>query len=103
MFMFHAALSLTLIALTAGCALYISACRCEGKGTCFSKFIGMLVILISLASTVCTVFYGIKAWQTGGQCEACMMHGMQDNAMDSNNAKMMNDKAENAKGNGHKK
>lgn len=72
MFMFHVALSLSLIALTAGCALYVFTARCEGKGTCFASAIAILVILLSITSTLCTMYFGVKAWQQG--YEQCLMH-----------------------------
>lgn len=111
MFMFHVALSLCLIALTAGSALYVFSARCEGKGTCFATLIAMIVIVLSIISSLCTMYYGVKAWQQGGdQCPMCMnmMHDMkmQDKSMmggkgmsgDTSMPAMMNDK-----GTSHKK
>ena len=77
MFMFHVALALSLIALTAGSALYVFSSRCDGKGTCFANVIAILVILLSIASSICTLYCGFKAWVGAEQCPMCMMHGMQ--------------------------
>ena len=72
MFMFHIALTLSLIALTAGSALYVFSARCEGKGTCFAKLIAIIVILLSIASSVCTIYCGImRSQQAGDQNSMC--------------------------------
>ncbi|MHB1222403.1 MAG: hypothetical protein ACYC0J_10445 [Gammaproteobacteria bacterium] len=82
MFMFHVALSLCLIALTAGSALYVFSARCEGRGTCFANLVAIVVIVLSIITSLCTMYYGVKAWQQGSeQCPMCMsmmqdMHGM---------------------------
>ena len=88
MFMFHVALSLGLIALTAGSALYVFSGECKGKGTCFAQAVAILVILISLISSACTIYCGIKFCQEGNAM-MCMGHGMkmQDNAMPGSKVK----------------
>lgn len=69
MFLFHAALALNLLALTAGCALYMfSSSRCDTKGACFAKMIAILVILFSILSSICTLNAGLQAWQQGRTC-----------------------------------
>lgn len=69
MFLFHIALALNLLALTAGCALYMfSSSRCDCKGSCFAKVIAILVILFSILSSVCTLNAGLQAWQQGRSC-----------------------------------
>ena len=92
MFMFHVALSLCLIALTAGSALYVFSARCEGKGTCFANLIAIIVIVLSIISSLCTMYYGVRAWQQGDQCPMCrnMMHDMHD--MKMQNKSMMGGK-----------
>lgn len=65
MFPFHIAYALNLIALTAGTALYAWVACKEGKGTCFAKAIGIIVIILSILSLICTVFYGVKYWKAG--------------------------------------
>lgn len=113
MFMFHVALSLSLIALTAGSALYAFSGRCEGKGTCLASLIAIIVIVLSIISSLCTMYYGVRAWQQGGdQCPMCMnmMHDMHDMKMqdksmmggkgmpgDTSMPAMMNDKGTNHK------
>lgn len=66
MFPFHAAFSLGMISLAAGTALYAwSSSRPEGTGMGFSKLIGILVIVFSITSTLCTVYYGVRYWSEG--------------------------------------
>jgi len=77
MFMFHAAFSLSLIALTAGVALYVSSVRAEGPGTGFAKLIGLLVVVLALASTICTGYCGLKLARTGYFSDVMKMHEMQ--------------------------
>ncbi|OGT53183.1 MAG: hypothetical protein A3E84_00940 [Gammaproteobacteria bacterium RIFCSPHIGHO2_12_FULL_42_13] len=79
MLMFHTALSLSLISLTAGLALYLYANRCDGKGTCFAKTLAALVILISIISSACTIYCGVRCWQ--GDHDRCQMCMMQDKEM----------------------
>jgi hypothetical protein len=79
MFLFHIALALCLMGLVSGCALYVYACNCGNKGTCFAKLMAVIVILLSIASTLCTMYYGKKLWEqdSNGQCTMCTMHDMQ--------------------------
>lgn len=65
MFQFHEAFSAGMIALAAGTALYIWSGRNEGFGTGLAKLIGVLVIIFSITSTLCTVYYGVKYWWEG--------------------------------------
>lgn len=65
MFLFHAAFSLGMIALTVGTALYIWSSRNEGKGTGLAKIIGLLVIILSIISSICASYYAIK-YQSAG-------------------------------------
>lgn len=62
MFIFHIAFSLSLIALTLGMALHAWAGR-NGMG--FAQFIGFLVVVFALISTVCTGYYGYLAFKQG--------------------------------------
>lgn len=79
MFLFHAAFSLGLIALALGTFLYAWASREKGCGTCFAKFIGIVVILVSLGNMVCTAYYGIKYWREGYFENPMQMHKMMQN------------------------
>lgn len=84
MFMFHIAFSLGLIALTAGTTLYIWSSRNSGIGSGFAKLIGILVIIFSISSTLCTAYYGVKYWSQGYFESPMAMHGMmqmQDKSM----------------------
>src|SRR5690348_15472340 len=72
MFLFHIALSLCLITLIAGTTLYVYSANCKNKGACFAQLIAVIVIIIAIISSLCTIFYGYKAWQLGE--EACPMH-----------------------------
>ncbi|MDX1901306.1 MAG: hypothetical protein SFW66_04760 [Gammaproteobacteria bacterium] len=66
MFVFHIAFSLTLIALLGGCFLYMkAAAHHKEAGAGFAKLIAVLVILVSLVSSVCISYCGIKLWQSG--------------------------------------
>ncbi|CAM3017721.1 MULTISPECIES: hypothetical protein [Legionella] len=63
MFQFHIAFSLGLIALSAGTVLFSWSKQQDSSG--FAKTIGVLIIIFSITSTLCTVYYGIKYWQQG--------------------------------------
>ncbi len=81
MFLFHIALALNLLALTAGCALYMfSSSRCDCKGACFAKMVAILVILFSIVSTVCTINAGLQAWQGRTCTEAAATTDPQNSA-----------------------
>lgn len=79
MFLFHAAYSLGMIALTAGTALYVWSARNSGAGVGLAKLIGILVIIFSIGSTLCTSYYGIKYWSQGYFQSPMEMHGMMNN------------------------
>lgn len=72
MFMFHAAFALNLLALCAGCALFMfAASRCDCKGACFAKLVAVVVIVLAILSTACTFNSGMKAWNDmRDQCKA---------------------------------
>ena len=78
MFMFHAALALGLIALTAGTALLAWSKRADTAGSGFAKIIGILVIIFAIGSTLCTIYYGVKYWQQGDFQNPMGMHSMVD-------------------------
>ena len=84
MFLFHAAYSLGLIALTAGTALYIWSARNSGAGVGLAKLIGVIVIIFAIGSTLCAAYFGIQYW-TQGYFQSPM--GMMQNhpVMDSKN------------------
>lgn len=71
MFMFHAAFALNLLALCAGCALFIfGSSRCDCKGSCFAKFVAVVVIILAILSTACTINSGMNMWNNmGEQCK----------------------------------
>jgi len=56
---FHIAFTLGLIALTLGTALFVWAKHIEGCESKFAKIVGMLVVILSVASLFCTVFSGV--------------------------------------------
>lgn len=87
MFMFHAAFSLGLIALTAGTALFVWSKHQNSAGSGLAKVIGTLVIIFSITSTLCTIYYGIKYWQQGDFQSLMGMHQM----MQMQDKSMMND------------
>ncbi len=78
MFMFHAAFSLGLIALTAGTALFVWSKHIDAAGSGLAKTIGALVIIFAISSTLCTIYYGVKYWQQGDFQSLMGMHGMMD-------------------------
>jgi hypothetical protein len=83
MFLFHIALSLGLIALSAGMMAkqYVSS----GLG----KMLAFLVIIVALVSTVCTVACGVMCWRHGdAQCHMGMMKSMMP-AQDAQDAPVM--------------
>jgi hypothetical protein len=90
MFAFHAAFALGMISLTMGTALYAWASSRHEPGRGFARLIGVLVILFSLTSTLCTVYYGIKYWKEGyfqgPMAMRCMK--MQDQSMMDNKTEM---------------
>lgn len=93
MFPFHAAFSLGMIALTAGTALYVwSASHPDGTGMSFAKIIGILVIIFSITSTLCTVYYGVKYFWEGYFRSPIAMMGMpmQNQPMMDSNMRMPN-------------
>lgn len=82
MFQFHIAFSLGLIALSSGTALVAWSTQRGNSG--LAKIIGILIILFSITSTLCTVYYGITYWQQGYfQSPMSMQHTMpmQDKSM----------------------
>ncbi|HEU5280485.1 MAG TPA: hypothetical protein VFU82_00680 [Gammaproteobacteria bacterium] len=92
MFMFHAAFALNLLALCAGCALFMfGASRCDCKGSCFAKLVAVIVIILAILSTACTINSGMKMWNDmGDQCKAGTCDNkamMQTDAAQGNNDK----------------
>lgn len=84
MFIFHVALSLDLLAVVGGTALYLWAARSKGEGANFAKLIGLLVIIISILSVGCTVYSASKMWrdmQNNPHC-MCMGGGMEKGKME---------------------
>lgn len=88
MFMFHSALALGLIALAAGCALFILGHRTDSCGKGLAKFFGVIIIIISVLSTACSLYTGAMFWKTGGFQELMKMHEMR---MQNKTSPMMHD------------
>ena len=76
MFLFHIALSLGLIALSAGTGLFVWLKQHAGSG--LAKTIAVLVVIISIISTLCTIYCGVTYGQQGySQCHKMgMEHSM---------------------------
>jgi hypothetical protein len=84
MFEFHGTFALCLLALAAGTALVNCATSCEKKHGCFTKIIGIIIIVFSIISSVCTISTGIKYWQHGFfQTPMAMVPPMMDESMPS--------------------
>jgi hypothetical protein len=67
MFIFHIALALGLIALSAGTGLLVWLKQHAGSG--LAKALAFLVIIISIVSTVCTIYCGVTYGREGySQC-----------------------------------
>lgn len=79
MFLFHVAYSLGMIAVSAGTALYVWSARNNGAGVGLAKLIGILVVIFSIVSTLCTSYYGVKYWQAGYFQSPMEVHGMMNN------------------------
>lgn len=77
MFLFHVAFSLNMLALCAGTAVYIWSDRNNGAGSSLAKIIGTLVILFSVISIFCTVYFGMRYWAEGYYDNPMMMSRMQ--------------------------
>lgn len=76
MFMYHSALALGLIALAAGCALFVLGHRTETCGKRLAKFFGVIIIILSVLSTACTLYYGLMFWKSGMFQEMMKLHEM---------------------------
>ena len=100
MFLLHAALSLGLIALVAGSALYFWAINNKVKGSGFTRAIGFIVILISAISVICTLNLGIKIWKEIYYLNTMQMHDMQ---MKNADQSQTNSSAPAAKSSHHRK
>ena len=81
MFLFHIALSLALMTLIAGEYLYVWASRDKVSGTSLAKFIGLFVIIFSIANVICISYYGVKYWQEGYFQSPMAMHKMVGDGM----------------------
>ncbi len=76
MFIFHTALSLGFLALVAATFLYTWAAHNKGHGSCFAKFIAIIVIILSIGSIACTYYCGMQCWKNGGFEKRMEMRGM---------------------------
>ncbi len=76
MFMYHSALALSLLALAAGCALFILGHRIESCGKRLARFFGVFIIIISLLSTICTIYVATMYWKAGLFKDLIRMHQM---------------------------
>lgn len=76
MFFFHTVFSLELLTLCAGAALYIWSLRNHGAGILLAKILGLLVIVLSLISVICTSYTNFTMWQAMRGHEPMMLQGM---------------------------
>lgn len=74
MFAFHAAVFLGFIAFVSGAAIYIWAVRNRGAGANLAKYSGIVVMILTLLSVICTVYSGIRHMRAG--YFECPMHRM---------------------------
>lgn len=76
MFQFHIAVALGLIALASGVALCVWPDRQSCSG--LAKFLGFIIVVMSILSTACTVYCGITYWKQGDltQCHMNMKQSM---------------------------
>ncbi|HDV5709335.1 TPA: hypothetical protein RJD49_001002 [Legionella pneumophila] len=65
MFLFHAAVTLGLIAFSLGVGLFIWGLRNQGAGIQLAKTLGILVAIIAVLSILCSGYYAIKYWHEG--------------------------------------
>lgn len=63
MFMFHIAQAVNLMALTGGVFLYVWGMQLTSCGKCTAKFFGLLVMVFSILSLLCSGYYGMKHWR----------------------------------------
>lgn len=63
MFLIHSAFALGLIALATGAALYIYASRQSGAGTSLGRIVGLIVMIVSTVSLICSFYLGVMIWK----------------------------------------
>ena len=85
MFQFHIALALGLIALSSGIAIF----NCSDKHSCsgLAKFLGFLIVITSIVSTVCTVYCGVTGWKQGTFAQCNMLNKNVTQAQDTSMVK----------------
>ncbi len=77
MLVFHITFFLGLISLAAGTALLGFSKHANSATHRFVKAISLIIIVLSILSTLCTMYYGFKSWQSGSGFQCPMaMHGM---------------------------
>lgn len=65
MFLLDAAFAIELLALTFGMGLFIWALRNKGEGVGLGKFMGFIVVILSVIALLCTTYYGLLYWAQG--------------------------------------
>lgn len=76
MFIMHISAIMAYLGMIAGTALFILSVRNPGEGSSLGKFIGCLVLILSLLNAICIGFYGAKYWAQGAY-ESPMSMSMQ--------------------------
>lgn len=94
MFLYHIAFALGLIAISTGALLFAYG---SSKDVGLAKLLGLIVIILSILSTLCTGYYGMKSWQGGyfqGPPAAMskMNNGKNMNTMEQTNKKQVKEK-----------
>lgn len=64
MFQFHIALALGLIAIASGIALCVWPDR-RHSGSGFAIALGVIIVILAILSTVCTINSGFASWKQG--------------------------------------
>lgn len=62
-FMLHIGLSLGLLSLTAGTALWIWSAQDLRRGLHIGRVIGLIVIILSILSISCSFYFGAQSWK----------------------------------------
>jgi hypothetical protein len=86
MFLFHAAISLGLIALASGTALLVWAMRNQGAGTSVAKVFGYIVVILASLSILCSIYSAVHTWRVYHHMQASGVRMVQMQPMMNNNA-----------------
>lgn len=79
LFMIHIGLSLALLSLTAGAALWIWSTHDRENSIHLGRIIGLFVIILSFSSIICGFYFGSQSWK-----EIYLFKIMQNAQMHSN-------------------